>query len=92
MERGGSGSTGKKATIGTLDGKVNDLTALLLEGDNPDSGRSSNALTSLFSAMPTRAVLFDFDGVIADTENIHIAAWQRTLARRRKAPSVLERG
>lgn len=31
--------------------------------------------------MPTRAVLFDFDGVIADTENIHIAAWQRTLAR-----------
>ena len=27
--------------------------------------------------MPTRAVLFDFDGVIADTENIHIAAWQR---------------
>ncbi|WP_406700454.1 HAD family phosphatase [Singulisphaera sp. Ch08] len=31
--------------------------------------------------MPTRAILFDFDGVIADTENIHIAAWQRTLAR-----------
>lgn len=31
--------------------------------------------------MPTRAVLFDFDGVIADTENIHVAAWQRTLAR-----------
>ena len=31
--------------------------------------------------MPTRAVLFVFDGVIADTENIHIAAWQRTLAR-----------
>jgi len=27
-----------------------------------------------------RAVFFDFDGVIADTENIHIAAWQRTLA------------
>ncbi len=26
-----------------------------------------------------RALLFDFDGVIADTENIHIAAWQRTL-------------
>jgi HAD superfamily hydrolase (TIGR01509 family) len=25
-------------------------------------------------------VLFDFDGVIADTENHHIAAWQRTLA------------
>ncbi|MGC8641043.1 MAG: HAD family hydrolase [Isosphaeraceae bacterium] len=30
--------------------------------------------------MPPRAVLFDFDGVIADTENHHIAAWQRTLA------------
>ncbi|MBV8266223.1 MAG: HAD family phosphatase, partial [Planctomycetaceae bacterium] len=29
---------------------------------------------------PPRAILFDFDGVIADTENIHIAAWQRTLA------------
>lgn len=28
-----------------------------------------------------RAVLFDFDGVIADTENYHVAAWQRTLAR-----------
>ncbi len=27
--------------------------------------------------MPTRAVLFDFDGVIADTENVHVAAWQR---------------
>ena len=30
--------------------------------------------------MPPRAVLFDFGGVIADTENHHIAAWQRTLA------------
>ncbi|MFO0909596.1 MAG: HAD family phosphatase [Isosphaeraceae bacterium] len=29
---------------------------------------------------PPRALLFDFDGVIADTENHHIAAWQRTLA------------
>src|ERR1700678_3892929 len=28
--------------------------------------------------MPTRAVLFDFDGVIADTGNVHVAAWQRT--------------
>jgi beta-phosphoglucomutase len=25
-------------------------------------------------------LLFDFDGVLADTENIHVAAWQRTLA------------
>jgi HAD superfamily hydrolase (TIGR01509 family) len=29
--------------------------------------------------MSMRAVLFDFDGVIADTENLHIAAWERTL-------------
>jgi HAD superfamily hydrolase (TIGR01509 family) len=29
--------------------------------------------------MPPRAILFDFDGVIADTENHHVAAWQRTL-------------
>jgi beta-phosphoglucomutase len=28
--------------------------------------------------MPPRALLFDFDGVLADTENIHVAAWQRT--------------
>ncbi len=28
--------------------------------------------------MPPRALLFDFDGVIADTENIHVAAWERT--------------
>ncbi|CAN5801186.1 HAD family phosphatase [soil metagenome] len=25
-----------------------------------------------------QAVLFDFDGVIADTENVHVAAWERT--------------
>jgi HAD superfamily hydrolase (TIGR01509 family) len=30
--------------------------------------------------MAPRAILFDFDGVIADTENHHVAAWQRTLA------------
>src|SRR5689334_19316005 len=30
--------------------------------------------------MPPRALLFDFDGVIADTENVHVAAWQRTFA------------
>jgi beta-phosphoglucomutase len=28
--------------------------------------------------MPPRAVLFDFDGVIADTENLHVASWERT--------------
>ncbi len=31
--------------------------------------------------MPPTAVLFDFDGTLADTENVHVAAWQRTLAR-----------
>jgi HAD superfamily hydrolase (TIGR01509 family) len=30
--------------------------------------------------MSLHALLLDFDGVIADTENIHVAAWQRTLA------------
>lgn len=30
--------------------------------------------------MALKAVLFDFDGVIAETENLHIAAWQRTLS------------
>jgi beta-phosphoglucomutase len=30
--------------------------------------------------MPVLAVLFDFDGVIADTENVHVAAWERTFA------------
>ena len=27
-----------------------------------------------------KVVLFDFDGVLADTENHHVAAWQRTFA------------
>lgn len=31
-------------------------------------------------AKPTQAVLIDFDGVLADTANIHVAAWQRTFA------------
>jgi len=30
--------------------------------------------------MSPRALLLDFDGVIADTENVHVAAWQRTFA------------
>jgi beta-phosphoglucomutase len=33
----------------------------------------------LAQLMPPKAILFDFDGVIADTGNHHIAAWQRTL-------------
>jgi beta-phosphoglucomutase-like phosphatase (HAD superfamily) len=31
--------------------------------------------------MPPSAVLFAFDGVLADLENHHVTAWQRTLAR-----------
>lgn len=31
--------------------------------------------------MKIRALLFDFDGVLADTENVHIAAWERAFAR-----------
>jgi beta-phosphoglucomutase len=30
--------------------------------------------------MAPKAILLDFDGVIAETDNHHIAAWQRTLA------------
>ena len=30
--------------------------------------------------MPPKAILFDFDGVIAETENHHLAAWQRTMS------------
>ena len=30
--------------------------------------------------MPLKAILLDFDGVIAETDNHHIAAWQRTLS------------
>lgn len=45
----------------------------------PAPGRPEIASRS-WTTMPPLAVLFDFDGVIADTENIHVAAWQRTLA------------
>jgi beta-phosphoglucomutase len=31
--------------------------------------------------MPLQAVLFDFDGTLADTTNVHITSWQRTLRR-----------
>jgi HAD superfamily hydrolase (TIGR01509 family) len=30
--------------------------------------------------MPPKAIFLDFDGVIAETDNHHIAAWQRTLS------------
>ncbi len=33
------------------------------------------------AAMPPTAVLFGFDGVLADVENVHVVAWQRTLSR-----------
>src|SRR5689334_21182238 len=49
----------------------------------PGSGRRSVLILPWSVAMssPCRAVCFDFDGVLADTENVHVAAWQRTLAR-----------
>jgi HAD superfamily hydrolase (TIGR01509 family) len=31
--------------------------------------------------MPLRVVCLDFDGVLADTENVHVAAWERTFLR-----------
>ena len=31
--------------------------------------------------MRPKVVLFDFDGVLADTENVHVAAWERTFGR-----------
>ena len=66
------------ATLGPFGGKVNDLTGhgalAIITPTGPDA-----AATNLNEdEMPTRAVLFDFDGVIADTENVHVAAWQRT--------------
>ncbi|WZO96528.1 HAD family hydrolase [Isosphaeraceae bacterium EP7] len=30
--------------------------------------------------MSVKAILFDFDGTLADTANIHVAAWERTFA------------
>lgn len=33
---------------------------------------------STIGAAAPQAVLFDFDGVLADTENVHTAAWERT--------------
>jgi beta-phosphoglucomutase len=66
------------ATLDRQRGKVNDLTVVkgpaIITGIGPKHRGSS----PLEVAMPTRAVLFDFDGVIADTENVHVAAWQRT--------------
>src|SRR3954454_15190601 len=50
----------------------------------PGSGRPSVSPRpgwSVAMSSPSRAVCFDFDGVLADTENVHVAAWQRTLAR-----------
>ena len=65
------------ATIGGRRGDVNDLTpsvpgAIIRPVPTRTSPRERGP------AMPTLAVLFDFDGVIADTENVHIAAWERT--------------
>jgi HAD superfamily hydrolase (TIGR01509 family) len=65
-------------TIEGEGGKVNDLTTepapAIIARIGPVEGLAHPEVS-----MPTRAVLFDFDGVIADTENVHVAAWQRTL-------------
>ncbi len=58
---------------------VNHLTSDAGIGENtavpPFAGAGAKSQTT----MPPRAILFDFDGVIAATENHHVAAWQRTL-------------
>jgi HAD superfamily hydrolase (TIGR01509 family) len=71
---------GDLATIGANSGKVNDLTtrsapAIIAEVPAPTTWPRSRKGDPL---KPPRALLFDFDGVIANTENHHIAAWQRT--------------
>ncbi len=66
------------ATIEWQGGKVNDLTAepapAIIGRIGPIEGLALPEVPML-----KRAVLFDFDGVIADTENVHVVAWQRTL-------------
>ena len=71
---------GDLATIGVSPRKVNDLTtrsapAIIAEVPAHTPGLTLERATPL---KPPRALLFDFDGVIADTENHHIVAWQRT--------------
>jgi beta-phosphoglucomutase len=73
----------KDATIGGPGGEVNELTTRRRSGDNAWL-RAPERLSSDWSVNMSshcRAVCFDFDGVLADTENVHVAAWQRTLAR-----------
>ena len=72
----------ENATIGTIGTKVNDLTVAERRRDNPIRTDCPNpqSWNDRDLVMPLRALLFDFDGVLADTENIHVAAWQRTFA------------
>jgi hypothetical protein len=63
------------ATIGADRAKVNDLTALRARRIIGRIADKPTETTSIPQTMPLRAVCFDFDGVIADTENIPIAAW-----------------
>jgi beta-phosphoglucomutase len=46
---------------------------------NPDHNIPPPSRPARAEARP-KVVLFDFDGVLADTENHHVAAWQRTFA------------
>lgn len=79
---------GKTPRIGGLAREVNDLTPLpprsimryALPCCNPLDRTALQGIFPGICSLLTRAVLFDFDGVIADSENIHIAAWERTFA------------
>jgi HAD superfamily hydrolase (TIGR01509 family) len=63
-------------------GIVNDLTPRRSIRDNGDLSNPVHhkSIADRRPLMPLKAVLLDFDGVIAETANHHIAAWQRTLA------------
>ena len=61
-------------------GVVNDLTALEPWGIIGVWSWSDCVCGNRVTCMAVQAVLFDFDGVIADTVNVHVVAWQRTLS------------
>ena len=51
---------------------------MIIEGQGDRLSRRTEQTGLSEVVMPTRAVLLAFDGVLADTENVQIAAWQRT--------------
>jgi beta-phosphoglucomutase len=66
--------------IGLAAAIVNHLTVSGAIGDNGSLEFLVPPLFACRRSMPPKAVLFDFDGVIAETENHHVAAWQRTVS------------